>query len=484
MDAFVAPSVPLAAGTMPGEGVVAFSASDFTRPNSETGFNGVSDPTFAGIPLSAASPYQCNEKASALAVAYNAFAKVKHDDDSAVKNYDLAYQQFIQQIKAACEYKAGYTAEEIAQDLSRCRKWKNEIPPMPKKPTLVLDKNYSPDQIRFFSVLMNQTVKCFSGTCAPSMDGYAVPQITNLTWTFYSTPASAPFGQQCHVHMRKLTSVTSNSGALTSVGNIVEVGRRALATVPYRRGDCAPSMIGEPTATECTALAAKRGTEENHALNWYFSLPDDNSPVSKTSEVERICRDYESPDHILPECACQNAEEKSSFLKLRSNFASSSKVCWYTPCSRKGIDRLFTPAEEKERLKCNAPVCQSILNIMDSTDVSLSDLKNSLDCSDKSAWDKAEAGKNQGTNSPLSGLKDTLGDIVSNTDWVSIIGLIAALVIAVMILAGAARLFFYPGASTDTSAAVPAPASVTTTPTAPTTKTATAPALRKRTRTR
>jgi hypothetical protein len=484
MDSFVDPLVPSQKATDLSPGVIYAGAADFTLPDAR-GFLGAADPTFAGVPMTAASPLECNRKVTDTAIKYNEFAKLKY----AVFRYDQAYSEYQNRVTTECICTRSETGprvrcpskEELLQDPRVCIEYGNRwstgnmpLPPLKPTPT----KTYTEQEIAYFTMIENQTVECVGGTCAPSSAVYADntigPAIANLAWTFFASAKDAPFGMQCQAHFRAAQQIAANTGAVavTGTGDADDLGRRALATVPYTRSDCAVSRIDATKPPVCTSLAATRTVDGDQSLAWFYSLPLDKATVSQAGEMQRICRDYDSYNstaqkHKLPECSCINAEDNPSFVKLNTNFTTTTKLCWYRPCYVTGSDRLITPADEIARRRCQANVCQSVLNIVDATDIKLDDLKQMVNCSEQKSWDDAAAkkgaasgdGAGGGLGGVIAGASGQISAIASAIDWGAIAPLIVAGVIALLLLIAAALLWFSkpqprPPSANDAGAAV------------------------------
>jgi hypothetical protein len=451
MDTFVDPQVPMDGGSKPPPpGVVSFGAADYSEASD--GYLGATDPTFAGLSLQASSPFECNTKASEIATGYNQFAR----DKTAFENYEAADEDYKRRCKTECY--CGTRAYSICNedmknglfvdnpDLCGPGKhiaafWKNGKPVAPRK-GVSLDQLYVPDKIDLYNAVAQQTARCIppKGCGLSISDGAGVPAVTDLAWTFFAKPADAPFGMQCQVHFRKSDKLVPNQNALTGTGDN-DLGRRALATVPYIRSNCAPSKLGLPT-TECTALATALSVENSPALAWWHSLPDDEAAqVSKTTEIKRICNTYDVPDaHRLSECACQNAELSESFKKLQSNFSTSTKFCWYSPCAVHGIDRLLTPSDEEARDNCNADLCSNIINGFDNQGLNFNDVQMSVNCSSQDiARGVAAAGGD--AKGIIAGTADKIADLISDVDWGAVAGVVAAGVVVLLLLAAAAWLW-------------------------------------------
>jgi hypothetical protein len=482
MDRFVDSQVPVPGRDPPVVGVVSFGVADYSAADN-LGYSGTTDPTFAGLSLNASSPFECNEKASHIAVEYNKF----RERVDGIENYEVAYKRYETRCKTECNCGDRFISahrENLAYELCvndmRAGKfigntdmcgthykgafWVNGTPEKPRKDT-PLDALYTAQEIALYTAVGQQTINCISSGCSFSLSPDNLPAVTNLAWTFFSSPADAPFGTQCQVHLRKSNKLAPNQNALTGTGNYSDLGRRALATVPYKRNDCAPSKVGL-TTTECTALTTKLTAEKNHALAWWYSLPDNSQSdePSKTGEINRICQDYDVPDvHSLSECACQNAENSEAFTRLKSNFSTTTKLCWYSPCAVKGIDRLLTPDDIKARDACNADVCQNIINGLDNQGLDFNDVKMSVNCSSAEVWDKI-APENESVRDStniISGATQKLGELVSGVDWASVAGAIVAGVVILLLLAAAMWLWSSPRPLTFSAAAALAPATVT-----------------------
>jgi hypothetical protein len=475
MDRFVDPQVPVAGQDPPVVGVVSFGVADYSAADNR-GYSGTTDPTFAGLSLNASSPFECNEKASHIAVEYNKF----RERVDGIENYEVAYQRYEKRCKTECncgirDIYNGYSPTNVAYD--QCVKdmklgkfigntdmcgihyngafWMNGTPEKPVKDT-PLNALYTAQEIELYTAVGQQTINCISPSeCSFSLSPDNLPAVTNLAWTFFSSPADAPFGTQCQVHFRKSDKLAPNQNALTGTGNYRDLGRRALATVPYKRNDCAPSKVGL-TTTECTALTTKLTAEKNQALAWWYSLPDNSQSdePSKTGEINRICQDYDVPGvHSLSECACQNAENSEAFTRLKSNFSTTTKLCWYSPCAIKGIDRLLTPDDIKARDACNADVCQNIINGLDNQGLDFNDVKMSIICA-------PENESVRDSTNIIPGVTQKLGDLVSGVDWASVAGAIVAGVVILLLLAAAMWLWSSTRPLTFSAAAALAPATV------------------------
>jgi hypothetical protein len=454
MDTFVDPRILLRGSAPPPIGLIAVGAADYSRPDPAYGFLGTADTTFAGVPMIASSPLECNTKAASLAMKYNEFAIMKHN----LKTYEQDFGAFQLRVRSECDC---LNRSECSKNLSDgvidlqpslCPRWKfGSVPVRPVQPA-PLENRFTPVEILLYNAVGEQTVRCIdSGTCNYSLDTTGgVPAITDLAWSFFADAAGAPFGMQCQVHFRKCTALDADENAITGTGGAADLGRRALATVPYKRGDCADSKVGLPT-TECTALASKIDTEDDPALTWWYSIPDDGAQLSKANEIERICANYDTPGiRPLSECTCQKAETREAFQLLKSNFATTSKLCWYLPCALKSRDQLLKPAEEA--YVCNANVCQAINNWINNTDIKLNDLKNTVNCTE-SEWESAGAGGGGGGGDIISGATNKIIEVASGLDWGAIVGIVVASVIVLLLMAWAARLWF----SDQTKAAVVAP---------------------------
>ena len=418
------------------------------------GFTGATDPTFAGIPVTAASPLECNTKATQAALYYNAYAKTKYDYELAVTNYNSAWA--VWKVK-------GIGAE-------------------PLRPTDPMPSKYTPSEVLFFEQIATQTARCVTAQfeqpkCGPATGRSAVigvdgkwqwstgdnvsstaqPSIQDVVWSFIADVSKAPFGKQCQIHYRPLQAVgellfnDGTTASVTGVGNS-DCGANTLATVPYIRKGCAPSEVGQPQATECTVLA-ERHSQASLGYKWYLDGLTDEGSTSQTSVVERICNDYP----LLQECDCLAREERPNFNLFKTNFSTTSPICWYLPCSLPGDDRLVTPQQSRARDDCNANVCQSIVNVVNSETVDLKDVQNTINCTaaQYEAGMKAAAGKG-GTTDVISGTLDQIKGITDQISTEVIIAIVCgAIVLLLLILA--AWLFFKSSPSSPSSPPPPPP---------------------------
>lgn len=476
MDQFVDPKVPLATpagGQPPPTGWIARGAADFTAAGSY-GYAGVNDPTFAGIPLVASSPLECNQKASHMIVDYNKYAKLLFDYQ---KQYQTDYATYQTRLETECSewnYSAGGLT--TVSQRTTCRIWKNGEPEPPTSVAEYMNNLYDPKEQQYFNAIAEQTVKCTNGKCGPSLDGSATPKVTDMTWTFFASPAGAPFGVQCQVHLRRASTMAANDGAVTGIGDS-DGGQRTLATVPYKRGNCAPSKIGLQTPTQCTVLAEDHSSAgiDQTGWTWFNGLPKTKedagkigSAISQDSEVTNVCDRYP----YLQECDCLARLQRPSFNEFKTNFAIPD-WCWYLPCAHEGYDRVATWEILNGRSNCKSNVCQNINNIVNSSNTNLDAVKNTINCTQQE-WDNAASGGggSGGGSSPadvISGLTDGIQKFASDLDWGAIVGIIIAGVAVLLLLAGAARLWF-----SASSAAKPA-ATATATANAPASAAAASP---------
>ena len=450
MDRFVDPSVPLGGGRLPDPvtepGRVVYGATDFTAADSR-GFLGAADPAFAGVPLAAGSPLECNRKASQLALDYNVFARRKFADDQ----YTAKYANYVNRCKTECNCFAracddAMKAGQFVDDPGLCTQypgssWRYGTPIKPTKPPS-LDSFYSTQEIGRYLMLAEQTATLAGGEYGVAVDGTGQPAVTDLAWTFFANAADAPFGMQCRVHLRECSRVAASADAISGVTitdtqGLSDLGLRTLATVPYLRPDCARSPLSRyPTAAECTELAAER-TTDSIGLKWFDTLPDEGNVGSKTSEMNRICRVFPG----LHECLCLNRETNATYQEAQIFFKTTSPVCWYIPCQVSGFDRLITPKEVDARNACQANVCQNIVSVIDSSSVSVDDLKATINCT-SAEWEGATGGGGGGGGGGgvISGITDGVAQAV--TDYGAIAGLVVGLLVALALLAYAARLWF------------------------------------------
>lgn len=385
MDRFVDARVLAAANGALSTGAITSGAADFSAATDT--FSGALDPTFAGIPVDAASPYECNKIASGMAKQYGVFMSVK---------------------------KSGGDAQ--------------------------VARMYTPQQVAFYSMLADQTGVCLSnGECGPSLNSRGEAAVKALTWTFHANTQDAPFGRSCQIHLRAGAKIVANPDAVSSVGDESDLGLRTLASVPYIRSDCAPSRVKAVKADQCTALALPLPADPNDdpARSWLAKLTPSGPGDTQESLIRYICDTYT----YLDECACLRRDDSAAFQAIKTNFAITNPVCWYIPCNVPGVDRLLTPVDEDARNKCTANVCQNIVNVVGSTNISLEDMKAAINCSDTKAWDDAAAAANKkdgGGGDIIAGLGDAVTKAV--TDWGGIAAVIVAAVVALAMLAYAAKL--------------------------------------------
>lgn len=450
MDRFLEPSVPRPPDAAPKPGFLVYGYSDFAE-NGMYGFKGVLDPTFAGLPVTASSPLECNSKATSYALDYNKYAKIKYDDAMAKAKYDKDMAFYDMSVKG------GFN------------------PVQPMRPVYQLSL-YAASAILFFDQIETQTMRCSSeGACGPSsgqrrafmtedriwvyeevkdLAAAPIPSIQDVTWSFIADAAAAPFGRQCQIHFRpaqrtrEVLFQDGKNASVTGVGNS-DCGAQTLATVPYIRDGCAPSRVDMPQAKECTVLAEDHGRiGPTDGWSWYTDgLPDDGT-LSKTTTVLDICARYP----LLQECECIAREERPNFNLFKANFSSTSEVCWYLPCSRTGYDRLVTPAEADARLHCDPNVCQSITNVVNSEKVDLKDVQNTINCSTaqyeegmKKAADKEAGG------GVVAGVTDKINSIASGLGTETIVAIVVVVFVVILMLL-AAWLYF----SSSSSRPVPA----------------------------
>ena len=421
------------------------------------GFTGATDPTFAGIPVTATSPLECNTKATSYALLYNGYAKTKYD-------YGRAMDKYI--------------SDKVTYDIQR----KTGNLPEPLKPTDPMPGKYTPSEVLFFEQIATQSARCVADEfmqfkCSPSIGRSAVigvdgkwqwstdgnvntaqPSIQDVVWSFVADVSKAPFGKQCQIHYRPLQVPVGEllfddgtTASVTGVGNS-DCGANTLATVPYIRQGCAPSEVGQPQATECTVLA-ERHSQASLGYKWYLDGLTDEGSTSQTSVVERICNDYP----LLQECDCLAREERPNFNLFKTNFSTTSPICWYLPCSLPGDDRLVTPQQSRARDDCNANVCQSIVNVVNSETVDLKDVQNTINCTaaQYEAGMKAAAGGG-GTTDVISGTLDQIKEITGQISTEVIIAIVCgAIVLLLLILA--AWLFFKSSPSPPSSPPPPPP---------------------------
>jgi hypothetical protein len=437
MDKFLTPTVPRSLGSLcPAPGYLVYGYADFSK-SGQFGFQGALDPTFAGVPVTAASPLECNSKATAYALAYNKFAKMKYD-------YSLANAKYSADLDA---FKRGGMKGV-----------------QPAKPVDPIPLAYPPSAVLFFNQIETQTVRCTSdGKCGPSIgertaivneDKWvyttrkptdpSIPSVQSVVWSFIADAAAAPFGRQCQIHFRPCESVREllfsdgRNASVTGVGNS-DSGAQTLATVPYIRDGCAPSRTGLTLAKECTVLA-----EDHNRLGptdgwkWYLDGLPDTGSLSKTSSVENVCGLFPS----LQECDCLARQERPNFNQFKTNFTSTSEICWYLPCSLEGSDRLVTPQQAKARDECSPNVCQSITNVVNSDKVDLKDVQNTINCS----TEEYEAGVKKAAEAEaggglVAGVTGTINNITSGLDTGTIVAIVC-IVLVVILLIAATRLYF------------------------------------------
>jgi hypothetical protein len=390
-----------------------------------------------------------------LALDYNFFARRKFASDQ----YAARYATYERRCKTECDC-FGRACDDAMKDgqfvadPSLCTEypgssWLYGTPIKPTQPP-PLDSFYTVAEIGRYSMLAEQTAVLAGGQYGVSVDGTGQPAVTDLAWTFFASEADAPFGMQCRVHLRKCGRVTASAGAISGVTitdtqGLSDLGLRTLATVPYLRPDCARSPLSRyPTASECTELASERITD-SIGLKWFDTLPNEGNVGTKVSEMNRICRLYPG----LHECLCLNRETNATYQETQVFFKTTSPMCWYIPCQVSGFDRLITPPDEAARNACQANVCQNIVSVIDSSTVSVDDLKATINCT-SAEWEGASGGGGGGGGGGgdiISGITDGVAQAAA--DYGAIAVLVVGLLVALALVAYAARLWF---------AAAPAPA--------------------------
>ena len=480
MDKFLTSSVPrpLDATTRnPTPGYIVYGFANFAD-SGPYGFKGVLDPTFGGLPVTASSPLECNTKATRYALDYNKYAWIKYNDAKLRAQYDtdMARYEYLKSIGA-------------------------NSPVQPKRPEYQIPIEYTASDVLFFDQIATQTMRCTSeGACGPSSgdrrafitedniwvfdsaSAGSIPSVQDVVWSFVADAAAAPFGRQCQIHFRPVQPVREvissngrNDASVTGVGNS-DCGAQTLATVPYIRDGCAPSRVGMTLAPECTVLAEDHGRlQTTDGWAWYVDGLPDTGSYSKTSAVEGVCRLYPS----LQECDCIAREERPNFNLFRANFTSTTDACWYLPCSRPGSDRLVTPADAEARLHCSPDVCQSITNVVNSENIDLKDVQNTINCSTEQyeAGMKNAADGGADAGGVVAGITDKISGIASGLGTETIVAIVV-LAVAVVLMSLAAWLYFSSSSSRPAFAIAAAAASVEPPPAVTATAAPAAPAAK------
>jgi hypothetical protein len=275
-------------------------------------------------------------------------------------------------------------------------------------------------------------------------------KIQGYSASFYVNRATAPFSENCHIEFGNCLGVDENSQVLTvKGGNQIHASMISPCTIPFKRSDCLKSKVSDTQSRICTWTTAEN--TENPCFEWLKSLPESQgiqlSYANQTEQANLICQNY--PD--LPECDCIARNSRRLFNNLSNNFKAVSDICWYLPCKLEGYDRQITPSDRLQRANCKTTVCQNILNVLDSSENTLNELKQSIACS-KDEWEKIPAGGAGGQNNtnpddpddPESGIQA----------WV------IAIIVTVVILIGIGALIYNnfvkaKNATTPTSSTAP-----------------------------
>lgn len=234
--------------------------------------------------------------------------------------------------------------------------------------------------------------------------------------SFFAVPETAPAGMQCVVNFSCGGVDASEENAIafrvdreTNLSNAS--GRKEVCQIPLMENECMTNKILGKAPRHCTGLTAE-GIFGANCRSWFDSLPKDTGPVTRAGVVQAVCERYP----FLAECMCQSRELDDTYLSFKSKaFNTVSDVCWYMPCKMSGRDRLVTPLEDESRNSCNNKICGAFVDITNSTNINLDELKNMINCTEEE-WEQAAGGGTTPAPAPAPAPGDGGSDIGFD-DW-------------------------------------------------------------------